>query len=201
MPGSNIPEDVQFDDKSNRNETKVIDPKTLVRTDGTNQKLEKFFGLVSNTSKILENVNSSENLEQSNTAEADTQDLGIESDDDTANPKASTSYNQCTNANNSSNISFIDPKQSFKTREFVHKRNETNLTSVKTLRMEVEEKCSTNLREILANLVFVGCIDATRALIQHSTKLYLCNSTKLMYCFFLVIIMFHIFQIFYEIYF
>lgn len=177
MPGSNIPEDIGFDDKSNKNETKVVDPKTMVRTDQTSQKLEKFFGLVSNTSKL----SVSENLDVSNTAEVESQDLGIESDDDMANPKASTSYNQCANVN-SSNISFVDPKQSFKTREFVNKRNETNLTSIKTLRMEVEDKCSTNLREILANLVFVGCIDATKALIQHSTKLYLCDSTKLMYC-------------------
>ncbi|XP_068625535.1 DNA mismatch repair protein Mlh1 [Battus philenor] len=77
------------------------------------------------------------------------------------------------------NITYIDPKESFKTRSFKHERVETKLTSVKQLRVDVESKCSTNLREILANLIFIACIDCNQSLIQHSTKLYLCNTTKL----------------------
>lgn len=77
-------------------------------------------------------------------------------------------------------LTYVNPKDSFKTRKFSEQRNETRLTSVKMLRMEVEERCNANLREILANLVFIGLIDETKALIQHSTKMYLCNSIKLM---------------------
>lgn len=77
------------------------------------------------------------------------------------------------------NTSYIDPKESFKTRKFQYERIETKLTSVKQLRLDIENRCSANLREILANLIFIGCIDVFRSLIQHSTKLYLCDTTKL----------------------
>ncbi|XP_061723616.1 DNA mismatch repair protein Mlh1 [Cydia pomonella] len=77
------------------------------------------------------------------------------------------------------NISYIDPKESFKTRTFKYERTETKLTSVKQLRMDVEKQCNSNLREILANLIFIGCIDLHKSLIQHSTKLYLCDTTRL----------------------
>lgn len=74
---------------------------------------------------------------------------------------------------------YVDPKESFKTRTFKCERVETKLTSVKQLRLSVENTCSSNLREILANLIFIACIDCERSLIQHSTKLYLCDTTKL----------------------
>ncbi|XP_063629903.1 DNA mismatch repair protein Mlh1 [Cydia splendana] len=77
------------------------------------------------------------------------------------------------------NTSYIDPKESFKTRTFKYERTETKLTSVKQLRMDVEKQCNSNLREILANLIFIGCIDLHKSLIQHSTKLYLCDTTRL----------------------
>lgn len=83
-------------------------------------------------------------------------------------------------ASTPSHLTYVNPKESFKTRKFTEQRNETRLTSVKMLRMEVEERCNANLREILANLVFIGLVDETKALIQHSTKMYLCNSIKLM---------------------
>ncbi|CAH2235702.1 jg7381 [Pararge aegeria aegeria] len=77
------------------------------------------------------------------------------------------------------NITYIDPKESFKTRTFKHERVETKLTSIKQLRLSIENKCNMNLREILANLIFIACIDCHRSLIQHSTKLYLCDTTRL----------------------
>lgn len=82
------------------------------------------------------------------------------------------------------NATYIDPKESFKTRTFKYERIETKLTSVKQLRMDVENKCNSNLREILANLIFIACIDCHKSLIQHSTKLYLCDTTRLTYVFF-----------------
>ncbi|XP_038219461.1 DNA mismatch repair protein Mlh1 [Zerene cesonia] len=77
------------------------------------------------------------------------------------------------------NLSYVDPKESFKTRTFKYERVETKLTSVKKLRMAVEDACNSNLREILANLIFIACIDCYKSLIQHSTKLYLCDTTRL----------------------
>ncbi|KAJ0170820.1 hypothetical protein K1T71_013592 [Dendrolimus kikuchii] len=77
------------------------------------------------------------------------------------------------------NLNYIDPKESFKNRTFNYERVETKLTSIKQLRLDIENKCSVNLREILANLIFIACIDCNKSLIQHSTKLYLCDSTRL----------------------
>ncbi|CAG4978872.1 unnamed protein product [Colias eurytheme] len=77
------------------------------------------------------------------------------------------------------NLSYVDPKESFKTRTFKYERVETKLTSVKKLRMAVEDACNSNLREILANLIFIACIDCYKSLIQHSTKLFLCDTTRL----------------------
>lgn len=77
------------------------------------------------------------------------------------------------------NISYVDPKESFKTRTFKYERVETKLTSIKQLRFGIEKNCSLNLREILANLIFIACIDSHKSLIQHSTKLYLCDTTRL----------------------
>ncbi|CAH2984969.1 unnamed protein product [Chilo suppressalis] len=79
------------------------------------------------------------------------------------------------------NATYIDPKESFKTRTFKYERIETKLTSVKQLRLDVENNCNKNLREILANLIFIACIDVHKSLIQHSTFLYLCDTTKLQY--------------------
>ncbi|CAG9794785.1 unnamed protein product [Diatraea saccharalis] len=86
---------------------------------------------------------------------------------------------KATTAADQANATYIDPKESFKTRTFKYERIETKLTSVKQLRLDVENKCNKNLREILANLIFIACIDIHKSLIQHSTKLYLCDTTKL----------------------
>ncbi|XP_070526822.1 DNA mismatch repair protein Mlh1 isoform X2 [Cardiocondyla obscurior] len=56
---------------------------------------------------------------------------------------------------------------------------EVKLTSVLKLRKEVEDECHEGLRNILANLTFVGCIDQTSALIQSGVNLYICNTRKL----------------------
>ncbi|XP_072751123.1 DNA mismatch repair protein Mlh1 [Anoplolepis gracilipes] len=58
-------------------------------------------------------------------------------------------------------------------------KHEVKLTSILTLRKEVEDECHEGLRNILANLTFVGCIDQTSALIQSGMNLYICNSRKL----------------------
>ncbi|XP_011861259.1 PREDICTED: DNA mismatch repair protein Mlh1 [Vollenhovia emeryi] len=58
-------------------------------------------------------------------------------------------------------------------------RHEVKLTSILKLRKDVEDECHEGLRNILANLTFVGCIDQTSALIQSGVNLYICNTRKL----------------------
>lgn len=48
------------------------------------------------------------------------------------------------------------------------------------LRQEMENKTHSSLRELFSQHVFVGCIDPSQSLIQHSTRLYICNTKKIM---------------------
>nr|XP_033468296.1 DNA mismatch repair protein Mlh1 [Epinephelus lanceolatus] len=59
------------------------------------------------------------------------------------------------------------------------KRRVIKLNSVKELRAEITENTQTGLQEMLQNHSFVGCVNPQWTLIQHHTKLYLLNTTKL----------------------
>ncbi|KAL7384031.1 hypothetical protein ABVT39_022991 [Epinephelus coioides] len=59
------------------------------------------------------------------------------------------------------------------------KRRVIKLNSVKELRAEITENTHTGLQEMLQNHSFVGCVNPQWTLIQHHTKLYLLNTTKL----------------------
>lgn len=59
------------------------------------------------------------------------------------------------------------------------KRRVIKLTSIKELRAEITEKTHKGLQEMLQKHSFVGCVDPQWSLIQHHTKLYLLNTTKL----------------------
>ncbi|KMY92223.1 DNA mismatch repair protein Mlh1 isoform X1 [Drosophila simulans] len=56
------------------------------------------------------------------------------------------------------------------------KSREVRLSSVLDMRRRVERQCSVQLRSTLKNLVYVGCVDERRALFQHETRLYMCNT-------------------------
>lgn len=58
-------------------------------------------------------------------------------------------------------------------------RVECKLTSVLELRRDVEDMAHVRLRTLLKNSTFVGCISPKQALIQHETKLFLCNTARL----------------------
>lgn len=47
------------------------------------------------------------------------------------------------------------------------------------LRHDVEDKMHVGLRELLKNSTFVGCVSPKQALVQHETRLYLCNTARL----------------------
>ena len=59
------------------------------------------------------------------------------------------------------------------------KKKVVELTSVQDLRQEVAKDCSPECRAIIAGHSFVGCVDRKLALVQHSTRLYLLNTTTL----------------------
>ncbi|GFG36808.1 hypothetical protein Cfor_08643 [Coptotermes formosanus] len=58
-------------------------------------------------------------------------------------------------------------------------RLECRLTSVLELRRDVEDNMHIGLRDLLKNSTFVGCVSPKQALIQHETKLFLCNTARL----------------------
>ncbi|XP_030621620.1 DNA mismatch repair protein Mlh1 [Chanos chanos] len=59
------------------------------------------------------------------------------------------------------------------------KRRDIKLTSVKELREEISENAHKGLQDMLHNHTFVGSVNPQWALVQHHTKLYLVNATKL----------------------
>ncbi|XP_020281682.1 DNA mismatch repair protein Mlh1 isoform X2 [Pseudomyrmex gracilis] len=79
----------------------------------------------------------------------------------------------------SSDGSSAKSAEKFKSYSVNNFRHEVKLTSILKLRKEVEDECHEGLRNILANLTFVGCIDQTSALIQSGVNLYICNTRKL----------------------
>ncbi|XP_062607465.1 DNA mismatch repair protein Mlh1-like, partial [Saccostrea cucullata] len=59
------------------------------------------------------------------------------------------------------------------------KRRPVKLTSVLTLQEDIKENMHKNLREMFQFHKFVGCVNEEFSLMQHQTKLYLVNTTKL----------------------
>merc|ERR1719334_497740 len=106
-----------------------VAPKDFVRTDSTNQKLDKFLvqnGVDKKTSTVTEN----------------------------GQPK-------------------VAPPCTAPTPEW----RECKLSSVRSLRKELQEQCSDQGRTVFAGHTFVGCVSRKFALFQHSTKLYLANTS------------------------
>ncbi|EDW89308.1 DNA mismatch repair protein Mlh1 [Drosophila yakuba] len=126
LPGAPDLDETQSADKTQR-----IYPKELVRTDATEQKLDKFLAPL---------VKSDSGASSSSSQEA---------------PRL--------------------PEESFRVTA-ARKSREVRLSSVLDMRQRVERQCSVQLRSTLKNLVYVGCVDEKRALFQHETHLYLCNT-------------------------
>lgn len=53
------------------------------------------------------------------------------------------------------------------------------MTSVLTLRHRTEEKCHRQLRKILAESIFVGCVNREKFLIQFESNLYMMDTKQL----------------------
>jgi len=79
---------------------------------------------------------------------------------------------------NTSNSSALTLSKS-KTNQVITRR-EIKLTSVLSLRKEIENNCSETLQTIFQNHKYVGAASPTWALFQHDTKLYICNSNRVL---------------------
>ncbi|XP_048486504.1 DNA mismatch repair protein Mlh1 [Plutella xylostella] len=172
-----------------------VNPNNMVRVSADTQKIDKFFHTKTkppdtdeskpmeveqnddenrNVNTVTDEIEKATVIDKENNEDTLEQSLIHEPNEQNKIPDRWKSY-----TSDQGNITYIDPKESFKTRTFKYERVETKLTSVKQLRMDVESKCNMNLREILANLIYIGFIDLSKSLIQHSTKLYLCDTTRL----------------------
>lgn len=59
------------------------------------------------------------------------------------------------------------------------KRREIKLSSILGMQQDIKDAMHKGLREMFQNHKFVGCVNEEFALMQHQTKLYLVNTTKL----------------------
>lgn len=155
-----------------------VNPNSMVRVNSDVQKIDKFFRAEPKPEANQTEAAEHHNVEVTNGNDNDNEDINMSLvEEPVAINKMPEKWKNP--VPDQANITYVDPKESFKTRTFQYERTETKLTSVKQLRMEIERQCNTNLREILANLIFIGCIDLHKSLVQHSTKLYLCDTTRL----------------------
>lgn len=60
---------------------------------------------------------------------------------------------------------------------FLHRK--IRLSHILRLKNDIEKNCNSQLKVVLSNLIYVGSISAQRAIIQHETKMYLCDTQKL----------------------
>ncbi|CAL7938526.1 unnamed protein product [Xylocopa violacea] len=102
--------------------------------------------------------------EETGTIEGKAKDVEIQSNDAKEVPKEDNEIQRVHN---------------FKSYSINNFRREVKLTSVLRLRVEAEEECHEGLTHILSELIFVGCIDQSSALIQSGVNLYLCDTKKL----------------------
>lgn len=182
LPGVQV-EPILFKDKEKNHIdkdkiNKTINPKDLVRTDAKEQKLEKFFGSPvikpndPKTSKTDCNVSFTE--EQYEIEHTNFMKTGEEFENKLLNKTVQD------HKNSDNPLKNVEKKKILSTSMSKISRSATELTSVLELRKSIEENCHKTLREAFAQHVFVGVIDPNRALMQHNTKLYLCNTKKIL---------------------
>ncbi|XP_023013533.2 DNA mismatch repair ATPase Mlh1 isoform X1 [Leptinotarsa decemlineata] len=199
LPKSLQIEPIEFKRDESDTSTKQIKPNSIVRTDAREQKLEKFFGEPS--SKKVEDIKEknpneslteeeyqkhnesflkrTENLESKilNKTEdifTDPEIEYIEQKKEQIEEIQEKSKDKCSTKQQTTNKPL--------TTDFIKKitRVETKLTSVLQLRKEIEDTCHRALRESFSQHVFVGAINPSQALIQYSTKLFLCNTKTIL---------------------
>ncbi|XP_044744859.1 DNA mismatch repair protein Mlh1 [Coccinella septempunctata] len=179
LPGVQVEPVLLKDKEKSQNEKlhKTINPKDLVRTDAKEQKLDKFFGspvIKTNeekSSKKEQNISLTEEqyeMEHENFIKA-----GEEFENKVLNKTVQSQEEKCDSLKSTENKKILTSISKIS-------RCATELTSVLELRKSIEENCHKSLRETFAQHVFVGVVDPNRALLQHNTKLYLCDTKKIL---------------------
>lgn len=198
-----LAENLSVADKTKSNKT--IPDKDFVRTDAMEQKLDKFFSIpIKVTGNKLVELNQSLNEEEfsrlnkemlkrsekfenqllernesifERTVEGENQDI-IVGDKKTIENENILLENTVTREKTREEI-----KTEIRIMERLKNkvtRCETELQSVLELRKAIEDDCHMLLRHLFAQHVFVGPVNSVYALVQHETKLYLCNTKKIM---------------------
>ncbi|KYN05381.1 DNA mismatch repair protein Mlh1 [Cyphomyrmex costatus] len=192
--------------KGNSDKLKKIHAKEMIRTDSSDQKLDKFnftihfeqhkneeddpnedkpVDVIADRARkqvyqyfgnrdVIENAKKSSEGEKERTLNTDDDQKGGESSILNVNQTETLSAEASTSADESPKVT-----EQFKSYSVNNFKHEVKLTSILKLRKDVEDECHEGLRDILANLTFVGCIDQTSALIQSGVNLYICNTRKL----------------------
>ncbi|KOC62630.1 DNA mismatch repair protein Mlh1 [Habropoda laboriosa] len=198
LPKANITKEVLQEvlpeyEKDNNDKTKKIRPQEMIRTDATDQKLDKFNFTIHTAMKYARNDNNVETNESTKKKEGSICKENTEAiEPSTSNkPKevqttnAQTSRETDNDKNNEKDEKSSEEKSDtestydFKSYSINNFRREVKLTSILRLRKEVENECHEGMKQILSELTFVGCIDSSTALVQSGVNLYLCDTKKL----------------------
>lgn len=166
-------------DESNADVTKSNKPVDLelespdrsLTADKALERIYKHWGSASKTMENDESVNkNSSDIEKSCDNDGKENETEEESEDK-GKRKEATAKDDC-NREKSPDLEF----KSYSVNDF---RREVKLKSILMLRKKVEDNYHAGLREILSNLIFVGCIDEGFSLIQSGINLYICNTQNL----------------------
>ena len=201
--------------ETDKDKTKKIHPKDMIRTSSSDQKLDKFnfTSEIANKSNlnntVLEKNKGTEKVTEveisnkndtriSNITQEDndngldneknevktTKDSNIvveilENNAGCSTSKDDTKTDSKANKTSSTSSQKNETPVDFKSYSVNEVRIECKLMSILTLKKEIEDSYHEGLREIISNLIFVGCVDECSALIQSGVSLYICNTQKL----------------------
>ena len=213
LPKVNLGEDVannslkNTEPNSDQEKVKKINPKDMVRTSTSDQKLDKFnftftsknqlekdkrkeshnesLNEIFKTDKSKDEIINSETNVLNKTHEDNNLTIpeNFFEEDLTMNKENlgnSTAMEVDDEQTNNTQTSDTKKVMNFKSYSVNEIRVETKLLSVLQLRKEVEESYDEDLRDVLANSIFVGCIDENFILIQSGVNLYLCKTKNLL---------------------
>ncbi|XP_051946007.1 DNA mismatch repair protein Mlh1 [Xyrauchen texanus] len=156
----------------------------MVRTDSKAQKLDAFLQPSASTSTAaqskLEKVSSPPTAAQSSTEPDDTllmNAMDVLEQCVTEDPQIDTEHPP--DDAPPRKRPYIDEVKEDLTAASLPRRRFVKLTSIKELRENIEQKTQKGLQELLQHHSFVGSVSPQWTLVQHQTKLYLLNTTKL----------------------
>ncbi|MCI4376671.1 hypothetical protein PGIGA_G00191060 [Pangasianodon gigas] len=182
LPGVSVSvSDVKSSSSSTADPSDRICPNQMVRTDSKAQKLDAFLQTANNISSVPCLIAS---LPKPIPATAN---FEAEMSDGPEELLASAANNMQTDSSDVQSEAplrkrphvDVDEEKENVTVACSPRRRVIRLTSVKELRNEITEQAHKGLQEILHNHSFVGCVNPQWSLVQHHTKLYLLNNTKL----------------------